>query len=79
MGEEVGVLFLDKDACIEAGEICYELFEDWKGGIGAGGDAEVDGQLGCWVALFKGRSKALVEIGFQALDRADDGDMRDSW
>ena len=44
-----------------------------------GGDAEVHGQLGCWVGLLEGRGEALVQIGFEALDGPDNGDMRHCW
>ena len=40
-------------------------------------DAEKDRQLLLRVRLVESRGKTFVEVGFDALDGADDGDMRD--
>ena len=40
-------------------------------------NAEIDRQLLLRVRLIKGRGKTFVEVGFDAFDGTDDGDMWD--
>lgn len=59
------------------GKVADYLLENGDGWVVFGGDAEVDGEFGGRVVLAKGRSEAFVQLGLEALDGADDGDMGD--
>ena len=75
LAEEVGVFLFDEDSGVESRKVRHQLLQGWKSGVGARRHAEVDRQLRARVALAEGRGEALVEVGLQALDRADDRDM----
>lgn len=75
---EVVGFILDEDLGVVIGVFVDEGLEDGEGGIGARGDAEVDGELLGGVGLLEGRGEAIVEIGFEAFDGTEDGDVGNS-
>lgn len=72
------VLRLDKHPCVILGKVLHELLEDRIRGVGGLGDAQVDGEFIARVVLAEAGGYALVELGLEALDGADDGDVRDA-
>ena len=87
VGEEVGIgpggvavggFILKEDSGVVVGVVVDEGFEDGEGGIGARGYAEVNGELWRGVGLVEGGGEAVVEMGLEAFDGAEDGDVRDS-
>lgn len=57
-------------------EVAQQTVENGQGGVLGRGDAEDVLQLVGGVGLAQGGSEALVEAGLEALDGADDGDVR---
>jgi len=75
---DIGGFILDEDCGVVVGVFVYEGLEKGKGGVGARGDAEVDGELLVGVGLLEGGGEAVVEMGLEAFDGAEDGDVGDS-
>lgn len=72
---EVRGFTLDEDLRVVVGVVVDEGLEDGEGGIGARRDAEVDGELFVRVGLLEGGGKAVVEVGLEAFDGTEDGDV----
>jgi len=75
---EIGGFILDEDCGVVVGVFVDEGLEKGEGGVGARGDAEMDCELLAGVGLFEGGGEAVVEMGLEAFDGAEDGDVRDS-
>lgn len=72
---EIGGFILDEDLGGVVGVFVEEGLEDGKGRVGARGDAEVDGEFLVGVGLLEGGGEAVVEVGLEAFDGAEDGDV----
>lgn len=72
------IVRLDEYPRVVLGEVVDELLEDRVRGVGGLGDAQVDGELVARVVLAEAGGYTLVELRLEALDRADDGDVRDA-
>lgn len=73
----VGIVRFNVQARVRIGKVGDDLLNDRKGGIISRRDAETDGKLVARVFLTKTGSEVFVEVWFKALDRTDNGDVRD--
>ena len=74
---EVGILFFYQYLDIEAMVVYRKSLKDRDSRVIPRRDAEIDRQLLLRVRLVEGRGKTFVEVGLDALDGANDGDMWD--
>lgn len=72
---QVWIILFDEDFGIKVGEVCQETFENGICWVYGGSYAEIYGELLKRICLVKCRSEAFVELGFEAFDRSEDGNV----
>ena len=75
LGCGIWIFFLDKDSRVEGRKVVEELLEDGVGWVIPRRDAEVDRELLAGIGLFERCGETIVEIGLEAFDGAEYGNM----
>jgi hypothetical protein len=76
LGLQDRVVGLDEQACVEGRVGREQRAQDGDCRVGGRVNAKADRQAVARVVLLEGRGEALAQVVVEALDGADDGDMR---